>query len=125
MLIDTDVLIWLTRGHIGAATRLSSVVQWRVSAVSYMELLQGCRDKQEMVRIKKGFAAASAVVVPISEAICDRAVGLVETYALSHGLQMADALIAATAQVQDLTVLTANTKHFQVISALSVEAFLP
>jgi len=54
MLIDTDVLIWMMRGHAGAAQRLQSISTWRISAVTYMELAQGCRNKQELAQIKKG-----------------------------------------------------------------------
>lgn len=28
MLIDTDVLIWMTRGHVGAANRLQTIQAW-------------------------------------------------------------------------------------------------
>lgn len=45
MLIDSDVLVWLTRGHVGAAERLHALQEWRISAVTYIELAQGCRDK--------------------------------------------------------------------------------
>ncbi|MET3109253.1 putative nucleic acid-binding protein [Oxalobacteraceae bacterium GrIS 2.11] len=56
MLIDTDVLIWMTRGHAGAAARLQTLLPWRISAVTYIELAQGCRNKQELAQIKKGLA---------------------------------------------------------------------
>lgn len=56
MLIDTDVLIWMTRGHTGAAARLQGITPWRISAVTYMELAQGCRSKLELERVKKGLA---------------------------------------------------------------------
>lgn len=48
MLIDSDVLIWLTRGHERAKLRLSLINPWRISAITYMELAQGCRSKQEL-----------------------------------------------------------------------------
>lgn len=48
VLIDSDVLIWLTRGHVGAATRLQAIDNWRILVVTYMELAQGCRDKAEL-----------------------------------------------------------------------------
>ena len=57
MLIDSDVLVWLTRGHPGAAQRLNEIHPWRISVVTDMELAQGCRDKAELARLKKGLAA--------------------------------------------------------------------
>lgn len=46
-----------------------------------------------------------------------------EDLALSHGLQLGDALIAATALEHDLTVLTGNAKHFGAVGGLQVERF--
>jgi predicted nucleic acid-binding protein len=48
-----------------------------------------------------------------------------ESLTLSHGLQMGDALISATALEHGLPVLTANVKHFGAVQELKVEAFVP
>ncbi len=125
MLIDTDVLIWMTRGHVNAAARLQSLTPWRISAVTYIELAQGCRNKQELAQIKKGLALSGTEILPISTAISDRAMQLIDAYVLSHSLQLGDALIAATALEHGLTVLTANAKHFTPINSLQVEIFAP
>lgn len=125
MLIDTDVLIWMTRGHAGAASRLQSIPAWRISAVTYMELAQGCRNRQELAQIKKGLALRQTEILSISTAISNRAMQLIDAYALSHNLQLADALIAATALEHGLTVLTANTKHFSAVDTLAIESFVP
>jgi predicted nucleic acid-binding protein len=125
MLIDTDVLIWMARGHAGATTRLQALVPWRISAVTYMELAQGCRNKQELERTKKGLSLCRTEILPLSVTISDRAVQLIDAYALSHGLQLGDALIAATAFEHGLSVLTANIKHFGQIEGLRVETFVP
>ena len=125
MLIDTDVLIWMTRGHAGAAAKLQTITPWRISAVTYMELAQGCRNKEELTRIKKGLALCHTEIMPVSAAISDRAMQLIDAYTLSHSMQLGDALIAATALEHNLTVLTANIKHFGAIKGLRIEAFVP
>lgn len=125
MLIDSDVLVWLTRGHIGAAQRLHAVPAWRISAVTYIELAQGCRDKADLARLKKGLTARGTEIVPITPAISRRAVELIDGLALSHGMRLADALIGATAIELQATLITANVKHFSAVEGLSVEAFLP
>ena len=66
MLIDTDVLIWMTRGHTGATARLQTLLPWRISAVTYMELAQGCRNKQELERAKNGLSLCSTEILPVS-----------------------------------------------------------
>lgn len=125
MLIDSDVLVWLTRGHLGAAQRLHEVDPWRISAVTYMELAQGCRDNAELVRLKKGLAARQTEVLPITPAISRRATDLIDALTLSHGMRLADALIAATAIEHGFTLVTANVKHFGAVSGLQVETFSP
>lgn len=125
LLIDSDVLVWLTRGHAGAAQRLQAVNPWRVSVVTYIELAQGCRDGAELARLKKGLAAQHTEVLPLTPAISQRAAGLIEQLALSHGMRLADALIAATAIEHGLTLLSANLKHFGAVADLRIEAFAP
>lgn len=125
MLIDSDVLIWLTRGHAGAARRLHALAAWRISSVTYIELAQGCRDKAELVRLKKGLAIRATEIVPITPAVSERAAGLIDDLALSHGLRLADALIAATALDLQATLITANVKHFSAVEGLLLEAFVP
>lgn len=124
MLIDSDVLVWLTRGHNGAAQRLAQIDTWRISVVTYIELAQGCRDKSELARLKKGLAAANTQIIQLTPEISERAAQLIDAYALSHSMRLADALIAATAIAQNATLLTANVKHFSVVPSLEIEAFL-
>jgi predicted nucleic acid-binding protein len=125
MLIDSDVLVWLTRGHVGAATRLHALQAWRISAVTYIELAQGCRDKAELARLKKGLAARQTEIVPITPAISERAAELIDALALSHGMRLADALIGATAIELQATLITANVKHFGAVEGLDIEVFEP
>lgn len=66
-----------------------------------------------------------AQILPINTAISDRAMLLIDAYALSHSLQLGDALIAATALEHGLTVFTANAKHFSPVEGLQVEVFEP
>jgi len=125
MLIDSDVLVWLTRGHEAAAQRLHALNPWRISVVTYIELAQGCRDKAELARLKKGLAARHTEVLQLTPAISQHAAELVDALALSHGMRLADALIGATAIEHGLTLITANVKHFSAVEGLNFEAFLP
>ena len=123
MLIDSDVLIWLTRGNTQAKTRLERINPWRISIITYLELAQGCRSKQELERIKQGLAISQTDIIHITPAISARAAQLVDIYTLSNGLQLADALIAATALEHKLILLTGNAKHFAAIADLDIERF--
>jgi predicted nucleic acid-binding protein len=53
MLVDTDVPIWHLRGNARAAQRLDSLTSFAISAVSYFELLQGMRNRAEMLAVQK------------------------------------------------------------------------
>ncbi|MGJ7457349.1 hypothetical protein [Halomonas sp. RA08-2] len=61
----------------------------------------------------------------LEEGISARATFLVESYALSHSMQMADALIEATAMELGVTLLTANDRHYRHIDSLEIEIFRP
>ena len=123
MLIDSDVLVWLTRGHPGAAARLVREPVWHISAVTYIELAQGCRNQAELERLKQGLSARDTQIMPVNEAISERAMRLIDLHALGDGLQLGDALIAATALEHGLPLLTANVKHFKSIDGLRIERF--
>ena len=125
MLVDTDVLIWYLRGHEEAARFLEGLPILRLSAVTYMELVQGCRNRQELERLKKDLNRRQAVILPISEAISERAMALVEAHFLGDGLLLADALIAATAIEHSLALSSANSKHFRQIQGLVLQQFQP
>jgi predicted nucleic acid-binding protein len=125
MLMDSDILIWLTRGHAGARAVLDKIKPWRISSVTYIELAQGCRNQQELKQVKQGLLAADTEIIPITANISSLAMSLIDEYALASGLRLADALIAATALEGNLTLLTANTKHFKHIKHLKVKGFDP
>ena len=48
VLVDTDVLIWHLRGYAQATRRLDQLPALTISAVSYLEVLQGMRNKAEL-----------------------------------------------------------------------------
>ena len=50
---------------------------------------------------------------------------LVEQHTLSHSLQLADALIAATALETGLQLVTANDRHYRCIEGLEFKIFRP
>ena len=97
MLIDADIIIWNWRGKTEAAAILDSANPFCLSAVTYMELVQGMRNQREWEALQADMKLWEAKVLPITEVISARAVSLVEQYFRGHHVQLADALIAATA----------------------------
>jgi predicted nucleic acid-binding protein len=125
VIFDTDVLIWFFRGNTTAAEFLEKQTDRQVSIVSMMELYQGSRTRDESRVIRRFFQENAFRIVPINEAISHLAVTLIEDHAQSNGLQVADALIAATARETASILATGNVKHFRSIPGLELRAFHP
>ena len=125
ILVDSDVFIWYFRGNLKAGKLIDSLNSVGISDVVYMELLQGMRNKKELKIFKDFILQRSIMCLPITPAITRKAIGFLEFFSLSHGLRMADALIAATSFVHDETLLTANDDHYRMIPSLSLQVFRP
>lgn len=125
MIFDTDVLIWASRGNLRAARVIDAAADRELSIVSFMELLQGARSKLEIRQIRQSLLRLRFRILPLSESIGAAAAALIEQHAMDHGIQPADALIAATALESDLPLCTGNVRHFLPIRALSRVAFRP
>ena len=81
-----------------------------------MELMVGCRNKQELAvldRFLKRFT-----VIKLNESISNIAVDLLREYRLSHGLLIPDALIASTALCLNLDLATKNQRDHRFIENL-------
>ena len=123
MLIDTDVLIWYLRGNSNARKAVNDNIPFKISVVNYIELVQGIRDKKELITIQRQLKSWSTGIIQINENISARGMFLVEDYFLSHSLGLADAMIAATAMEYQEVLLTANDKHYSFIPNLQIDRF--
>jgi len=124
-LLDTDVIIWYLRGNKNAYDLIHSLNVFAISAVTYMELVQGMRDKIELRQLKRTLKQWNVKTIYMSEEISSLALFYVEEYFLSHSMQLADALIGATCSNYGLTLCTANDKHYRIINDLDISIFRP
>ena len=125
MLIDTDVLIWYIKGNKKAYKTVEQYNGFSISVITYMELVQGMRNKQELNILRKTMCNWNVKIIYISEEISAKAMFYVEQHFLSHSIQLADALIAATAAAHGLPILTGNNKHYTVMKNIEVKKFRP
>lgn len=125
MLIDTDVFIWYMRGNKKAYAVIERDIDVHVSVITYMELVQGMRNKNELHAMRRALKRWNAHLLYINEEISIQGLFLLEYYYLSHSLQIADALIAATALSHGLIILTGNEKHYAMIRNLQLKNFKP
>jgi predicted nucleic acid-binding protein len=98
------------------ALHRSSVTQ--LSAISAMELIQGCRNQNELQNVVKSLS--NTVIHELSPADSRQARDWLARFSLNHGLRLADALIAATAYNLGISLYTKNVRHFAMLPGLSV-----
>ncbi|WP_230990891.1 PIN domain-containing protein [Bathymodiolus platifrons methanotrophic gill symbiont] len=96
-----------------------------ISAVTYMEYVPFCRNKQELAVFEKMLNALHFTIYDIDSSISYQARQIVKQYALSHSVEMGDALIAATAIMHNELLCTSNIKHFIPITELNLEHYSP
>lgn len=125
MLFDTDILIWCDRGNRKAAGMINDTDERFISVQSYMEFVQGAKSQDETRLIKEFLTSLDIRIMPFTENVGHRASIYIEEYALSSGLRAGDAIIAATAVENNLTLATSNHRHFRPIRDLKIRSFSP
>jgi predicted nucleic acid-binding protein len=124
MLVDTDVLIRYMLGNEKAYQVIENSNNFFISVVTYMELVQGLRNKKELNHLRKALHGWNAQILYVSEEISAKAMFYVEQHFLNHSMQLADALIGATAIAYGFPLLTGNDKHYKVMKDLEIKKFV-
>ncbi|MFV2060759.1 MAG: type II toxin-antitoxin system VapC family toxin [Gammaproteobacteria bacterium] len=125
MIYDTDILIWVQRGNNKAAKLIEKDDDKYLSIQSYMELLQGAKNKTHHKFVKDFISEFEFSILPLTENIGHRALIYVEEYALSSNMRAGDAIIAATAVENNITLVSSNVKHFKAVKELQLKMFKP
>jgi predicted nucleic acid-binding protein len=89
-----------------------------ISSITNMELIRGCRDRHELAVVSKFLGRFETI--HFNEPISALSIDLITQYNLSHGLLIADAIIAATAIVYDHGFVTKNQRDFRFIEKLKL-----
>ncbi|MCU0340292.1 MAG: type II toxin-antitoxin system VapC family toxin [Spirosomaceae bacterium] len=120
LLVDSNIFINYLRGYVPEKAFIESIgkANMGLSVIVEMELYNGVLNRNEYVKIKKELLGM--IRIPINEEISNTALLLSQQYALSHQMSVSDTLIAATALVFDLELLTYNLKDFRFIPGLKV-----
>jgi len=123
MIMDTDVLIWYMRGNENARKVIDNTGRFSISVITYMELIQGMRNKKELNSLRKALHAWGTDILYVSEDISAKAMFYVEQHFLSHSLQIADAFIGSTAVTYGIPILTGNYKHYKAMKDVQINRF--
>lgn len=86
-----------------------------------MELIQCAKNKNQTLNTQDFLTSFDFIILPLSENIGHRASIYIEEYSLSNGVRTGDAIIAATAAENNLTLLSSNAKHFRPIKDLKLQ----
>lgn len=116
-LLDTCILVDLLRRN----ERAERAILGRddrpyVCPASAMELLAGARSQREEERIEA--VMASFRWAAIDDAVFRLGGSYLRHFRASHGIDVLDALIAATAEHHGLGLATLNVKHFPMLKGL-------
>ncbi len=117
ILLDTDIMIDFLRGYSRAVSLVKDHAgSIALSSIVVAELYAGVRGEQELETLDEFISFCN--IVPVSGEIA-RLGGLFKRdYFKSHSTGLADALIAATAKVEELRLNTLNIKHYPMIEGL-------
>ncbi|GMR09986.1 MAG: type II toxin-antitoxin system VapC family toxin [Anaerolineae bacterium] len=118
-LIDTDVLVEYLRGSDRAAEFLEQLEgELLISAITLAELFSGARGSDELDALDQFMLAFE--VVPVDEPLARAGGRLRQEYHASHGVGLADALIAASATSRGAELVTFNRRHYPMVHDLMV-----
>ncbi len=119
--LDSDVMIDLLRQYPPAITWFDALEDEEEIALSgyvVMELIQGCRNKDEQAKVQQALAPYG--IIWLSPAGGDRALEIFGEYYLGHGAGMLDVLIGQTAVTLGVPLYTFNQKHYRFIPELQI-----
>ena len=118
ILLDTDVLVDFFRGYSKAVTFVNANSSRIIlSSIVVAELYAGVKGDAEQAIIENFVSLFR--VIPLGVEIA-KAGGLYKRdYGKSHGVGLADAILAATAEVENAELKTLNIKHYPMLKGLS------
>ncbi|MCC6679607.1 MAG: type II toxin-antitoxin system VapC family toxin [Phycisphaeraceae bacterium] len=117
LLVDTDVLVDYLRGQAKAVAFVKKHVdRIALSSIVVAELYAGVRDDEERAILDNLMAIFR--IIPVTVAIAQTAGLLKRDFSKTSGLGTADAVIAATAQIEQLQLCSLNIKHYPMFKGL-------
>ena len=117
ILLDTDVLIDFLRGYDKAVSFVNvDLDRIILSSIVVAELYAGVRgEKDDMEQAVLENFLSLFRVVPVSGDIAKLGGLYKRDYGRSHGVGLADAIVAATAALEDAELRTLNVKHYPML----------
>jgi len=121
VVIDTDILIDFGLDRDDAVNTMAILEKnylLTTSVITAMELYSGCRSKKDIKKVEE--LIADLRIRFVSKSISERAYDLMKKFRSSHGVEINDMLIAATAIETEAKMISKNQKHYQFIPGLDL-----
>jgi predicted nucleic acid-binding protein len=117
ILVDTDVLVDFLRGHEKAVAFISEFSSRIIlSAVVVAELYAGVKGNAELTVLENFISLFR--VVPLTAEMAKIGGLYKRDFGKSHGVGLADAILAATADAEKAELKTLNVKHYPMLSGM-------
>jgi predicted nucleic acid-binding protein len=118
--LDTDIVVDFLRGFSPAMSWFANVSDTDLTVPGFvaMELIQGCKNREDQSRVER-LLRPYTVVWP-SAAECNAALDTLSRFHLSHSLGILDSLIGHMAVALNAPLCTFNAKHYAVIPGLTM-----
>ena len=117
ILLDTDVLVDFFRGHSKAVAFVNAhSTRIILSSIVVAELHAGVKADAEQAALENFVSLFR--IVPVSAKIAQAGGLYKRDYGKSHGVGLADAILAATAEAENAELKTLNTKHYPMLKGL-------
>lgn len=117
LLVDTDVMVDFLRGQIMACALINDHSKRIIlPSIVVAELYAGVRGDQDLATLDRLLSLFR--IVPMSTEMARQGGLFKRDYAKSHGVGLADAIVAATATVENADLKTLNVKHYPMIKGL-------
>jgi len=128
--LDTNIITAFLKNDLQVVERVSNYLELydrlTINIISYYEILRGLKDlgNQEKIITFEAFVQENELILIRKETVEKAA----EIYAYlkksGNLIEDADILMAAIAIVENLTLVTNNTSHFQRVKGLSIDNWL-
>ena len=117
ILLDTDILVDFLRGYSKAVAFINAQsARVILSAIVVAELYAGVKGEAEQI-VLDNFVSIFRVV-PVSAEIAKVGGLYKRDFGKSHGVGLADAILAATAEAENAELKTLNRKHYPMLKGL-------
>lgn len=123
-IVDTDILLDYFHGNRAAAQFVTAHIaageSLTISVVSVIEITGGMRDGEQG---RTAWLLNQFEILAVNEAVARQAGRFLRTYSRSHRVDLSDAVIAATAFLRGLDIVTRNTRHYPMPEVLVIEPY--